>query len=191
MTPIGTLIQKIQCQSMPCVTAPPTIGPNRDCETGEPAVDPDDHPAPLSRESGRQDGQTERQDDRAAEPLHRPGDDQVGRVRRQGAGDGSDGEQGEPAGEDLPPSEPVAERGGGDDASGEGDAVSVQRPLQGSKTDVQVALHARQRRDHDDRRRTGRFDAAPLSSRTRRPPRGGSGLHRLRSMQARRSRGTC
>ena len=25
--PIGTLIQKIQCQSMLCVTAPPTIGP--------------------------------------------------------------------------------------------------------------------------------------------------------------------
>ena len=27
VTPIGTLIQKIQCQSRPCTTAPPTSGP--------------------------------------------------------------------------------------------------------------------------------------------------------------------
>ena len=27
-SPIGTLIQKIQCQEMPCTTAPPTSGPS-------------------------------------------------------------------------------------------------------------------------------------------------------------------
>jgi len=36
-TPIGTLIQKIQCQSMPWVTAPPTIGP---IATASPASPP-------------------------------------------------------------------------------------------------------------------------------------------------------
>ena len=53
--------------------------------------------------------------------------------------------------EDPAPAEPVAERGGGDDAGGEGDAVGVDRPLQGREAGVQVALHARQRGDHDHR----------------------------------------
>ena len=44
----------------------------------------------------------------------------------------------------------VAEGSGGDDAGGEGDAVGVERPLQQGQADVQVALHARQRGDHND-----------------------------------------
>ena len=107
---------------------------HRDGETREAAVDPDDHPAPLGRESRRQDREAQRQHDRAAEPLHRPGDDQLGQVRRQRARDRGDREQRQPDGEDLPPSEPVAERGGGDDPGGERDAVGVQRPLQRGET---------------------------------------------------------
>ncbi len=34
--PIGTLIQKIQCQSMPCVMAPPMIGPNATARPARP-----------------------------------------------------------------------------------------------------------------------------------------------------------
>src|SRR6266536_2474271 len=49
------------------------------------AIDPDDHPATLGRERRRQDRQAQRQDDRAAESLHRSGGDQLGRVWRQGA----------------------------------------------------------------------------------------------------------
>ena len=63
---------------------------HRDGETGEAAVDADDHPATLGRERRRQDRQAQRQHSRAAESLDRPGGDQLGHVRRQGAGDGSD-----------------------------------------------------------------------------------------------------
>ena len=56
-----------------------------------------------------------------------------------------------PGDEDPASAEPVAERGGGDDARRERDAVGVHRPLQGHQPDVQIVLHPRQRRDHDQR----------------------------------------
>jgi len=49
MTPIGTLSQKIQCQSIPCVMIPSDHRAERDRESGEAAVDADDHPALLQR----------------------------------------------------------------------------------------------------------------------------------------------
>ena len=117
----------------------------------EPAVDPDDRAAARGRERGGEDGQAQRQDRRAAQALHGPGRDQLGRAGRQRAGGGGQREQREPGDEDPAPAQPVAERGGGDDARGERDPVGVHRPLQGRQADLEAALHLRQRGDHYQR----------------------------------------
>jgi len=140
------LTQKIQCQSSPSVTADQRT--DRDGQAGQPAVDADDRAAALGGVGGRQDRQAERQDGRAADALHGAGGDQHGHGGRQRAGGGGEGEQRDASGEDPAPAEPVAERGGGDDACGERDAVGVHRPLQGRQADMEVELHPRQRRYH-------------------------------------------
>jgi len=60
-------------------------------------------------------------------------------------------EQRQAAAKDEAAAEPVAQSGGSDDAGGEGDAVRGDRPLQRGNANVQVAMHARQRGDHDHR----------------------------------------
>ena len=48
-SPIGTLIQKIQCQEMPCTTAPPTSGPSA---TARPPIPPHAPSARPRRSAG-------------------------------------------------------------------------------------------------------------------------------------------
>jgi hypothetical protein len=55
--PIGTLSQKIQCQSMPSTTAPPMKRAAGDREAGDRAEDPDRRTAALGREGGAQERQ--------------------------------------------------------------------------------------------------------------------------------------
>ena len=74
--PIGTLSQKIHCQEMPSTTAPPTTGPERDGEAADPAPGAERQAALLGRDGVREQRQRERRDDRAADALDRPGDDE-------------------------------------------------------------------------------------------------------------------
>ena len=86
--PIGTLIQKIQCQEMPCTTAPPTSGPSA---TAIPLT-PDHTPIAMPRRSRERLGeQRERQrgDDRRARALDGArGHEQPGARRERGGGRG-------------------------------------------------------------------------------------------------------
>jgi hypothetical protein len=125
--------------------------PERHGETGETAVDADDHPPLLGRERRGEDREAQRQHHGRAEPLHRAGGDQLGHVGGERARRRGEREQRQTTVEDEAAAEAVAEGGGGDDAGGEGDAVRVDRPLQRGDADMQVALHSRQRRYHDQR----------------------------------------
>ena len=125
--------------------------PSRDSQPGEAAVDADNQSAPLRRERRGEDGQAQRQDCSGAEALNGAGNDQLGRVWGKRASGRRQREQRQAKVEDPPSAKPIAERGGGDDPGRERDAVGVDRPLQGREVGVQVALHPRQCRGHDER----------------------------------------
>ena len=73
---MGTFSQKIHCQEMPSTTAPPTSGPHGDREPADAAPGAERQAALLGRDRRAEDGQRQRRDDRAAEALHGPRDDQ-------------------------------------------------------------------------------------------------------------------
>jgi hypothetical protein len=120
-------------------------------QPGQAAVDTDDQPPPLRGERGGEDRQAQRQDDGRAQALNRACHDQIGRVGSEGACCRGHREQQQAEIEDPPPPEPITEGCGGDDPGGKRDAVGIDRPLQGREVGVQVALHPRQRGDHDQR----------------------------------------
>ena len=146
---MGTLIQKIQCQEMPCTTAPPTSGP---IATAAPEM-PDQTPSAIPRRSAGKasassvsvSGVT------SAAPAPwtaRASDEQVGGGRERGPGGGG-GEERETGQEHAPASEAVAERGAGQQQDGVGEDVGVDGPLERLDRGAEVAVD-RGQRDRDD-----------------------------------------
>ena len=151
-SPIGTLTQKIQCQSSPCGDGAADQRAARDGQPGDAAPDADHGAAPLGRERAGQDGQAQRRDDRRAEALHRPRGDQHGRASAPARRPPRRRVNSDQARDVHPaPAEPVAERGRGDDAGGERQAVGVDRPLQGGHAAAELAVDRGQRGDHHQR----------------------------------------
>ena len=149
MRPIGTLSQKIHCQAIPVVSAPPTIGP---IATARPAIPPH-APRIAPRFSGgvssarivSVSGVTIA----APRPWMRAGDDQhlgAGRERGDHGGDGEDRQADDE--QQLAP-EAVAERGAREQEHGKGQRVGVHDPLELRQRRAQVLLDLRQGR-HDD-----------------------------------------
>ncbi len=87
--PIGTFSQKIQCQEMPCTTAPPTSGPIATAVPEMPDHTPSASPAAFGGEGVGQQRERERRDDRGAGALDGArGDQQIARRRQRGGGGG-------------------------------------------------------------------------------------------------------
>ena len=130
-SPIGTLSQKIHCQSMPCDDGAADQRAAGDRDPGDRAEEADRRAAPLGRERGAQQRQAERH---ASAPRRRPG--QRGRrsaSRRSGASAQAaeaSANSAEPDGVEPPAAEAVAERRGGDQQHREAEVVGVDGPLE-------------------------------------------------------------
>ena len=124
--------------------------PDGDGETGDAAPGAERDRATLGRDRGGQDGQGQRRDDRAADALDGAGEDQdLGRRRQRGQGRSAD-EDGHADEEDALATEPVAERGAGDEQDREGQGVGVDHPLEVGQRGAEVALDDRQGGRHDE-----------------------------------------
>ena len=149
--PSGTFTQKIQCQSRPSVTAPPTSGPDA---TPSPATPPQ-IPTTAPRRSAGND-EVSRVSPRgitiaAPSPWTARKRDQDAEARRECAGGRGEAEQHQPGGVRASPAEPVAERGGGDDPGGEGEGVGVDDPGQVARAAAEVGVDRGQGGDDDER----------------------------------------
>ena len=128
--PIGTLSQKIQCHETPSAMAPPTSGP---MAMARPAMPPHAPRATARRSGGTargQDRQAERRDEGAADALDRAGDDEDVARGREGRGGRAGGEDRQADDEHPAATEPVAERGAGEQQDGERQRVGVDHPLE-------------------------------------------------------------
>ena len=121
----------------------------RDAEAGDRRPEAERGGAALGREGGREQRQRERHEQSGAESLHGARDHELRQVRRQGAGRGGRCEHQEAGDQHAPAAVAVAECGSREDEDGEDEDVCVDDPLQAIERDAQVALHRRQRRDHD------------------------------------------
>ena len=147
--PIGTLTQKMNCQLRPSTIAPPTSGPSA---MARPAIAPH---APSARprrfrHGVGEDREGQGEDDRGAEALEGPGEDEGVAGRGERRERRRSGEQGDADGEHPLAPEPVAERGAGQQEDREGQRVGVDGPLELGQRGAQGVLDHRQRRDHDE-----------------------------------------
>ena len=149
-SPIGTLSQKIQCQESPLTTAPPTSGPNATARPLMPPQMPNATPAPARGDSGRQDGQRQRHDDRAAHTLGGPSDVESEDRRCQRGRGGRHREDRDADRQQPPAPEPVAQGGAGQQQHRERQRVGIDRPLKTAQARVQVLADHRDRGRHDE-----------------------------------------
>src|ERR1039457_7111337 len=152
-TPTGTFIQKIQCQFNPWVIAPPTSGPlaTGHCQPGDPTPDSHDRAASRRGERRGQQRETQRHDDRRTQALNGTTGNERPCAGCQSARGRRGGEYGQARHVDTPASEPVSERGGGENPRPEGHGVGADRPLEGRDAPAQSAMYRRQRGDHHER----------------------------------------
>ena len=149
-SPIGTLSQKIQCQEMPADDRAADQRPERDGQTADAAPDAQRHPAPARGDSGRQDGQRQRHDDRAAHTLGGPSDvESEDRWCQRGRG-GRHREDRDADRQQPPAPEPVAQGGTGQQQHRERQRVGIDRPLKTAQARVQVLADHRDRGRHDE-----------------------------------------
>ena len=149
VSPIGTLIQKIQCQSSVLTRTPPSSGPSATPRPGDGRPQAECRRAPLDRERGGQQGQRERHQECGADALDGAREHELREVlgeRSRGRGRRED-EQ--PDDEHAAAAVAIAERGSRQDEDGEREDVRVDDPLQPVDRDPEVALHRRQRREDD------------------------------------------
>ena len=109
--PMGTLIQKIQCQLRPSAIAPPTSGSECDGEAADRTPGAECQATALGGDRGAEQGQRQRHDHRRAGALDGPGDDErLDAVGHRGGrrGGGEDRE----ADDEHPPASPAVAEGG-------------------------------------------------------------------------------
>ena len=124
--------------------------PDGDGQTGDAAPGAERDRATLGRDRGGQDGQGQRRDDGATDALDGAGEDQdVGRRRQRGERRAAD-EDGHPDEEHPLATEPVAERGAGDEQDREGQGVGVDHPLEVGQARAEIALDDGQGGRHDE-----------------------------------------
>ena len=128
--PMGTLTQKIQFQASPSTMAPPTSGPIAIARPADGAPGTEREAAPVRRDRGGEQRQRERRDDGAADALRGAGDDERLDGRRHRGGRGRGGEDRDADDEHAAPSEPIAERGAGQQQDRERERVGVDGPFQ-------------------------------------------------------------
>ena len=128
--PIGTLTQKMNCQLEALDDRAADERPERDGEAGDRAPGAEREAAALGRDGVREDRQGQRGDDRGAEALEGPGDDEQVAGRGERRERGRAGEQGDADDEHPLAAEAVAEGGAGQQEDGEGQGVGVDRPLE-------------------------------------------------------------
>src|SRR5262249_22179324 len=105
------------------------------------------------------------------------GGSQRGRRRRQRAGRGRGAEQDQARDVHPAPAEPVAERGRGDDAGGEGEAVGVDRPFQGGHAAAELSVDRGQRGDDHQRVQRDHEEGDRRQQQTDRRPTAAGGFH--------------
>ena len=149
-SPIGTLSQKIQCQSRPSAMAPPTSGP---MAMARPAMPPH-APSATARRSG---GIAADRIVRVSGVTIAPPTPWMARARIRISVDGDERGERRTADEDghadqehALATEPVAERGAGDEQDREGQGVGVDHPLEVGQRGAEVGLDDRQRGRHDE-----------------------------------------
>ena len=147
--PIGTLMKKIQLQSMYWVISAADQRADRERHRGGAGPDPDRRPALPRREGGGDDRERGRVHQRRAHSLDDARSDQEVRAGREAAGERGEGEDGEADDEDPPPAEHVGELAARQHQDGERERVAVHDPLELGEADVQVALDRGQRDVHD------------------------------------------
>ena len=102
--------------------------PGDDSEAGDHAVDGEDAAPLVDRKQRHHQGQSLRGEDRRAESLQPPRDDELRRVLREGAEAGGDGEDHDAHGEDVARAVDVAQPRRRDQEDGVEQAVGVQDP---------------------------------------------------------------
>jgi hypothetical protein len=115
-------------------------GPQRDPDAGEPSPDADRLAALVCRERRGQDRQRRRHDERAADPHHGTHRDQQFRRGGQRRSERAEPEDDQAERQRALATEPVAERAGGQQHSGEQQHVDVDDPLQLRGRRVEIAL---------------------------------------------------
>ena len=136
-------------------------GPDGDGKATDTAPGTQRQRSALSRHTGRQDGQRQRRDDRAADALRRAGKDQHRAGGRKGGCRRANRKDDQAEYEDAPPAEAVAEGGAGQQQHGERQRVGVDGPLELLQGRAQLGPNDRQggghhqvvERDHEQRNR--------------------------------------
>jgi len=144
---------------------------DRDRHPDRRSVDAHRHPAlTAAGELLGDEGEGDREHDRAADALQAAGNVEEGRVGGDRAEQRGDGEDPQPDDEYAPAAEPVGQRPRGEDERGEREGVGVDHPLQVGEVGVQRALDLRQRDVHDrdveqehERRDANRDQGPPLA----------------------------
>ena len=113
---------------------------DRDGQAGDAAPRPEREGSTLRRDRGGQDGQGERGDERAADALDGPGEDEDVGGRGQGGQGRAAGEDGHADQEDPLAAESVTEGGAGQQQDGEGERVGVDHPLEVGQGGAEVGL---------------------------------------------------
>ena len=148
--PIGTLSQKIQCQDTPSAMAPPTSGP---MAIARPAMPPH-APRATARRSG---GTAADRIVRLSGVTKAPPTPWMARARMRMSLVGASAAAAEPAvkideadDEHAPTTEPVAERGAGEQQDREGQGVGVDHPLERGERRAEVGLDDGEGGRHDE-----------------------------------------
>ena len=143
-SPIGRLITKIARQEIGADQVAAEQRPERRRHPAQPRPGADRAGAVAGPEAGLDDRQAARRQQRPADALDEPGEDQQLRARRHRAEQRGDGEEPDAEDEDAPPPVAVAERAAEQDQRGQGQQVAVEDPLQGAGAGAEVAADVRQ-----------------------------------------------
>ena len=140
--PIGTLIQKIQCQEMPSTTAPPTSGPIATARPEMPDQRPSTSPRRPAGKASESSVSVSGSTDAARGALDGAGGDQRAGGGGERCSGGGDGERRDADDEHALAAEAVAERRAGEQQHREGERVRVDGPLQGLDRRAEVGADA-------------------------------------------------
>ena len=149
--PIGTLIQKTQCQSRPCTTAPPTSGPPATARPPRPPQMPTMAPRLAAGNDEARMVSASGVIAAAPIPWTARAAMSVPGARGERAEGGRHGEHGDPGNVGAPPPEPFADRRGGDDPGREGQRVRVDRPVKRPDRTADRPVDGGQGRHHHER----------------------------------------